>query len=62
MTMHTATCPPRIEAAPRARAAVAVTEEELARLRRLIQLATTTIGELNLWLATAGHGIDGGDR
>ena len=60
--MHTATCAPRIESSPRPRAAVAVTEEELARLRRLIQLATTTIGELNLWLATAGHGVDGGER
>ena len=36
--------------------------DEMMHLRRLVHLATTTIGELNLWLVTAGKPIDDEDR
>lgn len=32
-----------------------VSPDELKRLRRIVHLLTTTMGELNLWLANIGH-------
>ncbi|GMU22900.1 MAG: hypothetical protein AMXMBFR13_29840 [Phycisphaerae bacterium] len=34
---------------------IELTEEEFRRLQRMVQLATTAIGELNLWLANVGR-------
>ena len=44
------------------REVITLSTGELQRLRRLVQLVTVTIGEINLWLATAGAPIEEEDR
>ena len=50
------------DAAGRAARSVNVSPAELARLQRLVQLATSAITELNLWLVTVGQPLDPEDR